>query len=97
MAPPPSLHEEVQAEALRSEGCTTDPETVDSYRKAVRELHEDVRRPVFFLAANDKFYHPEVDPQGQILDGTLDSHCGPTTLTALLKTSPAFVLCSTST
>lgn len=97
LVPPPWLHEEVQLEALQLMSCATDPDTVENYRKIIRELPVHDRRQVFFLAANDNFYHPEVDPCGRHLNGTLQTHSGPTTVMDLLIKPNTFVLCSTST
>jgi len=97
-APPRALHHAVRAVALDWAGYDSTSSTVmDGYCKAVFGLPLEVRRPVFFLAANDELFHATIDPLGRTLDGTLQTRCEETTLTGLLCAQPAFVISSTST
>jgi len=60
LVPPVQLDEEVQAEALEWNGFSADASTVAEYQAIVRSFPRDIRQKVFFLDANDRFFHPEV-------------------------------------
>lgn len=74
---PAEFDEDVQRQALRMSGFQVDEKLVAQYREIVRKLPDSKRRQVFFLAANDQFFHPAVAvvglglPSGLVgLDGT---------------------------
>jgi len=70
-APPVELDEHVQQKALVQSGLSADVDTIESYRARVRCLPRMRRSLVFFLEANDRFFHPELGVPGSVLQGLL--------------------------
>jgi len=64
LAPPVELDEQVQKLALQRFGFQTNHTSVALYRQLVKGLSEEQRRTVFFLNANDRLFHPEIDAVG---------------------------------
>lgn len=102
--PLPEFDEEVQCQALRELGFAPDSATVERYRALVKGLTEAQRREVLFLAANDRFFRPEVSAVGRSFDGSFFAS-GKSQVTARSWLDQAsslgrrglFVLASTST
>jgi len=104
LAPPVVLDQEVQAEALVACGFLPDRSTVAEYQRLVRNFPLETRNEVFFLRANDKFFHPEIEVAGATLKGNFATLLGSTTnfteLTKKARTHQCermFVMASTST
>lgn len=76
-APPVEFDQEVQGKALVEHGFPLDEPTIRTYQELVSSMPLEMRQNVFFLKANDKLFHPEVDPTGMTLRGELVSlSCG---------------------
>lgn len=102
--PPVELDQQMQAEALKQEGYSADAATVERYQTLVRSLPLNVREQIFFLNANDRFFHPEVDAIGMFiagdavfLDGTLTKLDSWLAAARAMKCTKLFLLASTST
>lgn len=65
--PPVELDQKVQAEALTQMGYSAHPSTIEAYQSLVRSFPSSLRRQIFFLNANDRFFHPEIDAVGMSL------------------------------
>lgn len=74
--PPVELYQECQARALAEFGFKPDATTIQAYQALVRELPTELRRDVFFLHANDRLFHPEIDAEKMMLGGHLMSGDG---------------------
>mmetsp|Transcript_11213 Transcript_11213/g.19683 ORF Transcript_11213/g.19683 Transcript_11213/m.19683 type:complete len:319 (-) Transcript_11213:455-1411(-) len=71
--PPVELDQQVQAAALQEAGFRPDPSTIRTYQALVRTLPTDIRKEVFFLSANDRFFHPEIEAVNLFFAGSLVS------------------------
>lgn len=71
LPPPVEFDQEVQRQALEEKGYDASSETVRRYQHLVQTLPLEERQEVFFLRANDRFFHPEIDPKERSLDASL--------------------------
>jgi len=71
LPPPVEFDQEVQRLALEEKGYDASSETVRRYQHLVQTLPLEERQEVFFLRANDRFFHPEIDPKEKSLDASL--------------------------
>lgn len=70
--PPVELDQKVQEKALTQMGYNAHPSTVEAYQSLVRAFPPSLRRQIFFLNANDRFFHPEIAAVGMsLLSGDL--------------------------
>lgn len=65
---PIELDQECQSQALRDFGFDPNPEVVKEYQSIVSMLPVEVRKEVFFLSANDRFFLQKELPKSMELD-----------------------------
>mmetsp|Transcript_36306 Transcript_36306/g.87332 ORF Transcript_36306/g.87332 Transcript_36306/m.87332 type:complete len:333 (+) Transcript_36306:40-1038(+) len=72
LAPPQTLDEEAERQALVAHGFDgDDPAVVETYRRVARELPVRQREEIFFLKANDKLFRPGAIQVGHKLKGDM--------------------------